>query len=330
MVTLGDSGAEGGVQGGSRLEYVSEAAASWAARPSEEGTWLGAGFDMGNIPQYIGFGVLTAVLAVTGLMILPVLLRFMRDHRLTAPNYAQIHIPTGLGCFVWLLHIVQLVLLEVFGAAAGVTSAIQAAYAPYFAAVSIVFVAGWLDDTVGDRTVKGWKGHWRKWRADKALTTGWLKAAGTGCAAIIAVAAAGPASIWLGLLQVVLLLLMTNAFNLLDLRPGRSIKMFILLCAGLAVVMPAGVSLLLLLPSVVAALVLLPGDLKARHMLGDAGANVLGFAAGFGLMGCSPIWVQAAAVLVLLGLHNYAEKRSISAWIDAHRLLSWLDRLGRT
>jgi hypothetical protein len=273
--------------------------------------------------HWLWFTVMAIILVGAGLAVLPILLRFMLEHRLTDLNYKQITIPTGLGCFIWLLHIIQLVLLEGAGTVMGVELAVRTAYAPYFAAISIVFVAGWLDDTVGDRTVKGWKGHWRKWRQDRTFTTGWLKAGGTGCAALVAVASIGSASLWLASLQVALLLLMTNALNLLDL------KSFLVLCAALVLFVPSGLPLWLLLPSVVGAIVLLPGDLQARHMLGDAGANMLGFAAGFGLIGCAPVWVLALTVGLLLGLHKFAEKRSISAWIDAHRLLNWLDRLGR-
>lgn len=281
----------------------------------------------------VDIGMLVILMGL-GAAALPLILRFMQDHRLTAVNYDQVTIPVGLGLLIWLLHLLQLLLVVGFGAVLGDSSGIQSTVELYFAAVSVVFFAGWLDDTVGDRSVKGWKGHWRKWRVDKVVTTALLKAGGTGCAALLAVyllADAGKLSLGGAVLQVLLLVLMTNAFNLLDLRPGRAIKTFIVVCTILAI-FAAGTSVaveLLLLPSVAGAFVLLPGDLRARHMLGDAGANVLGFSAGCGLIGVAPEWVQAVMVVLLFALHWYAEKHSISTWIDEHRWMSWLDRWGR-
>ncbi|WP_127588718.1 hypothetical protein [Paenibacillus koleovorans] len=300
---------------------------------------------------------LFALLLGAGGAALPAVLRFMATHRLTAPNYAQIPIPTGLGLFVWLLHIALLALLAAVNSQASAPAApreLLAAYTPYAAAISLVFVVGWLDDTVGDRQVKGLRGHWAKWRRDGTVTTGLLKVAGITAAALIATATvttaplaspSPPASSGLSaslagagttLLQAALVALTANAFNLLDLRPGRALKLFLALTAALllaALLLPAatflGVPLVLLLPSVAAALLLLPGDLRARHMLGDAGANALGFAAGMAMTAILPGYGQGMAVVALLGLHYYAEKRSISGWIERHRLARWFDRLGR-
>ncbi|MFK7697160.1 hypothetical protein [Paenibacillus sp. HJGM_3] len=325
-------------------------------------------------------GMLTALLGM-GVWLLPYVTRFLLEHGLTAINYEGIGIPTGSGLLLVLLHAIWLLLVWVLvwvlvglsgiGATAGQEAAdalrqamqLRLDASSYVAAVLIVGGVGWLDDTVGDRKVKGWGGHWRRWRQDHVLTTGAIKAAGTGLAAVLAVLAragleptpdAGTetaihgmlgagASLGVAALQVLLLLLMTNALNLLDLRPGRCLKAFLSIAAILFI---AGVSagaagdrlglasvpfmpLLALVPAAAGALVLLPGDLGARHMLGDAGAGVLGFAAGYAVIGCAPIWMQAGAVVLLLALHAYAETRSISAWIEKHRLTRLLDRWGR-
>lgn len=331
-------------------------------------------------------GMFTALLGM-GVWLLPYVTRFLLEHGLTAINYEGIGIPTGSGLLLVLLHAIWLLLVWVlvgflvglFGI--GLTAGQEAAdalgqamqlrldAASYVAAVLIVGGVGWLDDTIGDRKVKGWGGHWRRWKQDHVLTTGAIKAAGTGLAAVLAVlarASVGPAaglgrtpdagtetaihgmlgvgaSLGVTALQVLLLLLMTNALNLLDLRPGRCLKAFLSIAAILFVVgVPAGAAgdglglpsmpfmpLLALVPAAAGALVLLPGDLGARHMLGDAGAGVLGFAAGYAVIGSAPIWMQAGAVVLLLALHAYAETRSISAWIEKHRLTRLLDRWGR-
>ena len=65
-------------------------------------------------------------------------------------------------------------------------------------------------------------------------STGALKAAGSLGLALLAMDFAG-LSIGRWLLAAAVLVLATNAFNLLDLRPGRAIKVFVALGAGLTI-----------------------------------------------------------------------------------------------
>ena len=75
------------------------------------------------------------------------------------------------------------------------------------------------------------------------------------------------------LLATALLVLATNLFNLLDLRPGRSAKALILLGAGVTIgtrdVHPLWTLGLFIGP----VLVFLPLDLRERAMLGDTGST---------------------------------------------------------
>ena len=81
-----------------------------------------------------------------------------------------------------------------------------------------------------------------------------------------------------------MLVLATNVFNLLDLRPGRAIKAFVLLGAGLTLgsldARPLWSLGLFAAPALVAGLY----DLRERAMLGDTGANLLGALAGLWLV----------------------------------------------
>ena len=72
-----------------------------------------------------------------------------------------------------------------------------------------------------------------------------------------------------------------------------------------------------------------PLDLAGRAMMGDAGANSLGIAAGIALAVSLPWWGKLAATGVLLGIHLYSERRSLSDLIARAPALRWLDRLGR-
>ena len=131
------------------------------------------------------------------------------------------------------------------------------------------------------------------------------------------------------LLSVALLVLATNFFNLLDLRPGRSIKALILLGAGLTIgstdVHPLWTVGLFAGP----VLVLLPLDLRERAMLGDTGSNVLGAIAGLWLVLTLSTLGQAIALGLIAIATVYGEFRSLSELIERAPILRQLDSLGR-
>jgi hypothetical protein len=88
------------------------------------------------------------------------------------------------------------------------------------------------------------------------------------------------------------------------------LKAFLLVCTG-------------------AATALLVPDLRERGMLGDSGANLLGFLAGAEIVRRLPeIWL-IPAVLVVIGLNVLAETVTFSRTIEAIPPLRWFDRLGR-
>jgi UDP-GlcNAc:undecaprenyl-phosphate/decaprenyl-phosphate GlcNAc-1-phosphate transferase len=133
------------------------------------------------------------------------------------------------------------------------------------------------------------------------------------------------------LLTAAVLVLTTNVFNLVDLRPGRAGKLFILLGAGLTIasrdVDPLWTLGLFLGPI----LVLLPLDLREVGMLGDTGSNVIGAVAGVWLiltLETNLALAIAAGVLALITL--YGEFRSISAFVERTPGLRQLDLLGRS
>ena len=111
-------------------------------------------------------------------------------------------------------------------------------------------------------------------------------------------------------------MLATNAFNLLDLRPGRATKAFVLLGAGLAIgsvdLRPLWALGLFAAPALVAGAY----DLRERAMLGDTGANLLGALAGLWLVLTLSGTGQLVALALLVVITIYGELRSIS---DARR-----------
>ena len=126
-----------------------------------------------------------------------------------------------------------------------------------------------------------------------------------------------------------LLVLSTNLFNLLDLRPGRAGKAFVALGAVLTIGSWDTYALQALGLFIGPALVLLPYDLRERAMLGDAGSNVLGAVAGLWLILALGPTGEAIALGVLAVLTLYGEFRSISAAVERNPLTRWLDSIGR-
>ncbi len=131
------------------------------------------------------------------------------------------------------------------------------------------------------------------------------------------------------ILAVAVLVLATNVFNLLDLRPGRSTKAFVLLGAGLAIgsaqLRPLWTLGLFVAPALVAGAY----DLRERAMLGDTGANLLGALAGLWLVLTLAPSGQLVALALLALITLYGELRSISSLIERTPLLRQLDSLGR-
>lgn len=187
------------------------------------------------------------------------------------------------------------------------------------AAAAVGFgVLGFLDDRWGTPEFKGLRGHLRALRQGR-VTTGFVKAAGG------LVLACGLA--WMlfrsprALVAAPLIALSANLLNLLDLRPLRALKGFWLL--GLPLLWTGSPVLAQLL-----GLTIPYARLEARRtlMLGDTGSNALGAALGTAAVLVLPVWAQGLALLALALFHLWAEKHSLTAWIEAR---SWARRLDR-
>jgi hypothetical protein len=134
---------------------------------------------------------------------------------------------------------------------------------------------------------------------------------------------------WRYLADVALLILATNLFNLLDLRPGRAEKGLALLCVGLMVggwtLAPIELLGIFAGPILVGAAF----TLRERAMLGDTGANLVGAVGGVWLLTELGENGRLVALVAVAALTLYGELRSISATIEAVPPLRWLDSLGR-
>jgi hypothetical protein len=199
---------------------------------------------------------------------------------------------------------------------------------PYLLGIAFL---GFLDDALGRgeavASPRGWRGHWTALRAG-SLSTGAIKAIGALALAAYVVSGRGLED-WRYLADVVLLILTTNLFNLLDLRPGRAEKGLVLLGAGLCLGAWTFAPLELLGIFVGPVLVGAWLTLGERAMLGDTGSNLIGAIAGVWLLTTLGADARLVALAVVLALTIYGEIRSISATIDSVPPLRWLDSLGR-
>jgi len=186
---------------------------------------------------------------------------------------------------------------------------------------------GFIDDMLGQRDTLGFKGHFGALFKGR-LTTGGLKALGGGLIAVFV--AVFNSQGWLDIMiNTLILALFTNTLNLLDLRPGRAIKGFLIFFIAILAAARGSIDLLLISPLLGAILAYFPSDLKARAMMGDAGSNVLGFSLGYLAAFSLPMTSRLAALAILIGIHLYTEKFSLTNTIENNIILRGIDELGR-
>ena len=275
---------------------------------------------MDALPLAVSF-LLAAVIA-------PQLIRGLHERGFTAQNYrgAGVAFPAGIAIpVVALLALIPLALVQEVGD----TEVFRPGTATAVTYVIGVALLGVLDDIVGSVSpARGWRGHART-AATGGLSTGAIKAAGSlGLALFVLSGTDLPLGEYL--LAVGVLVLATNLFNLLDLRPGRSAKALILLGAGLTIGSMDLDPLWALGVFIGPILVLLPLDLREVGMLGDTGSNAIGAVAGIWLVLTLSPTGQAIALAVMAVVTVYGEFRSIAAVIDRTPVLRHLDSLGRT
>jgi UDP-GlcNAc:undecaprenyl-phosphate GlcNAc-1-phosphate transferase len=196
-------------------------------------------------------------------------------------------------------------------------------------AVAGAGAAGYYDDRASareeERLVKGFTGHLQ------ALATG-TASAGVVKAAVIGSSSLAAALVRRGpraevLLDGCLVAGSANLCNLLDLRPGRALKVAAAVAALSTRV--AGADERAALAGFGGSLaVVLPADLGERSMLGDTGANAVGALVGSVLCRRSRR-ARLLALGAVAALTALSERVSFSAVIAANPVLRRLDELGR-
>lgn len=272
------------------------------------------------------------------LLIAPVLLKGLREAGFVRSNYAGREVPVPSGLLIPLAAFVALGISAPLDRL--VDDDILGARGMAGAMIYIIGVCllGTIDDLLGTPVIEGELGRKdpRGVRGHLSATfgggfsTGAVKAIGSLGLAAFAVGLIVPGhGTWNYLTGVALVVVTTNLFNLLDLRPGRALKVFFLLAAGLCIGAATLQPLWLTAVFIGSLPVLFRYDLIERGMLGDAGSNAIGAVAGIWLVVTLSLSSQVVALVVVLLITLFGEFRSISQLIDQVPVLRFFDRLGR-
>ncbi|TCO79835.1 glycosyl transferase [Marinisporobacter balticus] len=252
--------------------------------------------------------------------IMPMFFHLLYDTESIKDNYRGESIPVGLGLIFIPVITINTICLILW------RTGDNALDLMFLIGCFAMGLAGLLDDLLGNRDVTGLKGH-LKMMLKLKLTTGGFKAAFGGLVAftISIIISKDPINI---VMNTLIIAFFTNFINLLDLRPGRALKGFLI--SGVALVLNPIYEIFryLLFGLMGATLAYLPYDLKAKSMMGDVGSNILGVSLGI-VCASSDFHVRVVVLGFLVGIHIYTEKYSLTQTIQKVKILRYIDKIGR-
>lgn len=196
---------------------------------------------------------------------------------------------------------------------------------------------GALDDLVGDSSSKGLRGHLAA-ACRGEVTTGIVKIVGLGATGLLSARMIDRSRERKGLMATLVggavIAGSANVANLLDLRPGRALKVVLLLAApivagGRGTHLSAAAATATAGAAAGAAIGSLPDDLAGRSMLGDTGANSAGALLGTALVARTGPRGRLLVLAVVTVLTLVSERVSFTRVIESTPGLRELDALGR-
>ena len=267
--------------------------------------------------EYILFFIISFLLS---LILFPMIFTMLKDADFMETNFRKERIPIGMGL---LFVITSPILIILIGNYLNIK---LESFVISFGIISMGLV-GLIDDFLGNKDDKGFKGHIKALLKGR-LTTGGLKAiSGFGIAFLVSL------SISNGLSNIVLntfmIALFTNIINLFDLRPGRACKVFLLFLCILAIFMNNTEYIYLYIIILAVILGYIRKDLKALVMLGDTGSNAMGISLGIIAALSTGFEFRIIITLILVILHVISEFYSFTKIIEKVKLLKFFDDMGR-
>lgn len=272
--------------------------------------------------QYIFHAILFAVGFFGTYFMIPLFKSMLVNSNVIRPNYKNEMIPVGMGIVFLPMIIINSIIIGYFT----LDSIALVSLTLFVFSMICMFLAGALDDLIGNRKVSGLKGHFKSLFKGE-LTTGGFKALFGGFVGLV-VSVCISRNISDIIVNTLVIALSTNLMNLFDLRPGRAIKAYLVIIIPLYFTLTGYIKVLplLILPNVLA---YFNTDLKARGMMGDTGSNVLGISIGVLMAFGYEMKVRVAWLVFLILMHLITEKFSLTKIIEKNKILKFIDNLGR-
>ena len=272
--------------------------------------------------SYIFRIVIVALGLIGTYLLIPMFKKLLVESNVIRPNYKGEMIPVSMGIVFLPMLIINGIIVAFFT----VDAISLLCLFLFIFGMMAMFFAGIIDDTIGNRDVSGLKGHFKS-LFKGTLTTGGFKALFGGFVGLIISVSISKDIIDI-VVNTLVIALSTNLMNLFDLRPGRAIKVYLVIMITIFFTLSGYIQILplLILPNVLA---YFNFDLKAKAMMGDAGSNVLGISIGILMVLGYTLKVRIVWLVFLVLIHLLTEKFSLTKIIEKNKVLNFIDRLGR-
>ena len=272
--------------------------------------------------SYVFKGMIFVLGLVGTYIMIPLFKNLLIESNCIRPNYKGEMIPVSMGIVFLPMLIINGIILAFFTVD---FISLSCLFIFIFGMMSMFF-AGIIDDTIGNRDVSGLKGHFKS-LFKGTLTTGGFKALFGGFVGLI-ISVSISKSISDIIVNTLVIALSTNLMNLFDLRPGRAIKVYLVIIITIIFTLSGYIQILplLILPNVLS---YFKFDLKAKAMMGDTGSNVLGISIGILMVLGYTAKVRISWLVFLILMHILTEKFSLTKIIEKNKVLNFIDRLGR-
>lgn len=273
--------------------------------------------------HFMEFIVFAAFSFVFTKMLVPVFTKIFSESGFLRPNFRGEHIPLGIGIVFYIASAFVISigrLIDKVGPEAHV----------FLFAAGVMALFGLIDDIFGTKHASGLAGHFKRMLFQREITTGALKAvAGSFLALVVSAGLNTTGNLAELLLNSLVIALSTNLINLLDLRPGRAGKSFLMFAFFIAAIAGGRENLLFLAVFTGTLAAFLPLDLRAQVMMGDAGSNTLGFVLGYSAASTLQPTAKIVYLVILTGVHVVTERYSLTRIIEKNKVLNYIDLIGR-
>ncbi|WWD84491.1 hypothetical protein TEGL_29240 [Terrisporobacter glycolicus ATCC 14880 = DSM 1288] len=272
--------------------------------------------------SYVFRGIVFLLGLIGTYLMIPLFKNLLIDSNCIRPNYKGEMIPVSMGIVFLPMIIINGIIVAFFT----IDAISMLCLFLFIFGMMAMFFAGIIDDTIGNRDVSGLKGHFKSLFKGK-LTTGGFKALFGGFVGLV-ISVSISKNITDIIINTLIIALSTNLMNLFDLRPGRAIKVYLVIMITIFITLTGYIKILplLILPNVLA---YFNFDLKAKAMMGDTGSNALGISIGILMAFGYTLNVRIGWLVFLVLIHLLTEKFSLTKIIEKNKLLNFIDRLGR-